>query len=99
MVHESWASAMVVACAGRATSGTSRVKVLLPMLTGSWLHWVAYSRVLAVLELLVMLVLLLVLVVVCEWVLLLVPLHRLEVGGLLPHGPERRRQPCIPPKG
>ena len=69
------------------------------MLTGSWLHWVAYARVRAVLELSVMLVLLLVLVVVCGWVLLLVPLHRLEVGGLLPHGPVRRRQPCIPPKG
>ena len=69
------------------------------MLTESWLHWVAYARVRAVLELSVMLVLLLVLVVVCEWVPVLVPLHRLEVGGLLPHGPERRRQPCIPPKG
>ena len=90
---------MVVACAGRATSGTSRVKVLLPMLTGSWLHWVAYSRVRAVLELSVMLVLLLVLVVVCEWVPVLVPLHRLEVGGLLPLGPERRRQLCTPPMG
>ena len=60
------ASAMAVACGGRATSGTSREQDALPMLTGSWLHWVAYVRVLAVLELLVMLVLLLVLVVVCE---------------------------------
>ena len=84
MVRESCvASAMVVACAGRATSGTSRVRVLLPMLTGSWLRWVAYARVLAVLELSVMLVLLLVLVVVCEWVSVLVPLHRLVVKVLL----------------
>ena len=87
---------MVVACAGRATSGMSRVRVLHPMLTGSWLHWVAYAKVLAVLELSVMLVLLLLLVVVCEWVCVL---HRLEVGGLLPHGPERRRQLCTPPMG
>ena len=62
----------------------SRVRVLLPMLTGSWLHWVAYAKVLAVLELSVMLVLPLVLVVVCEWVLVLVLLHRLEAGLLEP---------------
>ena len=54
------------------------------MLTGSWLHWVAYARVLAVLELSVMLVLLLLLVVVCEWVLVLVLLRRLEAGLLGP---------------
>ena len=52
------------------------------MLTGSWLHWVAYARVLAVLELSVMLVLLL--VVVYEWVLVLVLLRRLEAGLLEP---------------
>ena len=69
------------------------------MLTRSWLHWVAYAKVLAVLELSVMLVLLLVLLVAHEWVSVLVPLHRLEVRGLLPHGPEHRRQPCTPPKG
>ena len=54
------------------------------MLTESWLHWVAYSRVRAVLELSVMLVLLLVLVVVCKWVLVLVLLHRLEAERLEP---------------
>ena len=53
------------------------------MLTGSWLHWVAYARVLAVLELSVMLVLLLVLVVVCEWVSVPVLLHRLEAEEVL----------------
>ena len=57
------------------------------MLTGSWLHWVAYARVLAVLELSVMLVLLQVLVVVCEWVLVLVLLHRLEAERLEPAVP------------
>ena len=54
------------------------------MLTGSWLHWEAYARVLAVLELSVMLVLLLLLVVVCVWVLVLVLLRRLEAGLLGP---------------
>ena len=60
------ASAMVVACGGRATSGRSRAAGARTRPTGSWLHSVESEVVLVVLEWSVMLlVLVLLLVVVC----------------------------------
>ena len=60
------ASAMVVACGGRATSGRSRAAGARTRPTGSWLHLVESEVVLVVLEWSVMLlVLVLLLVVVC----------------------------------
>ena len=60
------ASAMVVACVSRATSGRSRAAGARTRPTGSWLHSVESEVVLVVLEWSVMLlVLVLLLVVVC----------------------------------
>ena len=88
------ASAMAVACGGRATSGTSRDVYERTTLIESWLHLEASAAVLVVLESLVtLLVLVLLLVVACVWVLVLVlpgvrhprhcrRRHRPEVAGL-----------------
>ena len=77
------ASAMVVACGGRATSGRSRAAGARTRPTGSWLHSVESEVVLVVLEWSVMLlVLVLLLVVVCVWVLVLVH-RRLEAEEVL----------------
>ena len=60
------ASAMVVACGGRATSGRSRAAGARTRPTGNWLHSVVSAVVLVVLEWSVkLLVLVLLLVVVC----------------------------------
>ena len=59
------ASAMVVACGGRATSGTSREAGERTMLTESWLHSEASVAVSVVLE---------------SWVMVLVMMHLLVVA-------------------
>ena len=67
------ASAMVVACGGRATSGRSRAAGARTRPTENWLHLVVSAVVLVVLESWVtLLVLVLLLVVECVWVLVLV---------------------------
>ena len=76
---------MGVACAGRATSRTSRRVGSERPLTENWPHWEASSAGSAAVESLVMLLgLVRLLVVVCEWVLVLVLLHRLEAERLEP---------------
>ena len=67
------ASAMAVACGGRATSCTSREAGERTTLIESWLHLEASAVVLVAVESLVtLLVLVLLLVVVCGWALVLV---------------------------
>ena len=74
------ASAMVVACESRATSGRSRAAGGWTRPTGSWLHSEVSGVVLVALEWSVMLLVLVLLrVVVCVWVLVLV-CRRLEAG-------------------
>ena len=64
---------MVVACGGRATSGTSRERAGQISLTGSWLRSEASATESVELESqLVVLVLVMLLVVACVWVLVLV---------------------------